>query len=72
MQCVSFAKSNLQILVQTDENPAWEVTQSFVDKWWWLLGDEVVSQADFWRAERGEEPLKVPVVDIGSIVEEIP
>ena len=62
--------SNTSCLDRTDKLKAWEVSQSFVDKWWWLLGDEVIAYSDFWRAERGESSLQVPVIDIGEIIEE--
>jgi len=36
---------------------AWELPAAFVDKWWWLLDDQVVGMTNFWREQRAEEPL---------------
>ena len=49
------------------------MSQSFVDKWCWLLGDEVFQHSNFWRAERGEGPLEVPGwrTTGGRLVEEL-
>jgi hypothetical protein len=35
----------------------WEVEENFAVKWWWLMTDEVLEEANFWRVSRGEAPL---------------
>ncbi|KAI9737871.1 MAG: hypothetical protein M1834_009241 [Cirrosporium novae-zelandiae] len=35
----------------------WEVSQDFIDKWGWLVDRDTVRFSNFWRRERGEEPL---------------
>lgn len=35
----------------------WELPAAFVDKWWWLLDQEIVDMTNFWREEREEAPL---------------
>lgn len=37
----------------------WEVTADFAKKWWWLMTEEVLDEANFWRMQRGEEVLDV-------------
>lgn len=43
---------------------AWEVTEPFARKWYWLLGgcDELLASTNYWRATRGEAALRVPGV----------
>lgn len=36
----------------------WEVTQSFVDGWWWCLDRRILSVANEWRRGRGEGRLR--------------
>ena len=50
---------------------AWEMSQTFMMKWGWLVDDEVIRCSNFWRAERGEGPLIVPTEFRGSVLEEI-
>lgn len=35
----------------------WEVEENFAVKWWWLMTDEVLEEANFWRVSREEVPL---------------
>ena len=37
----------------------WEVHADFRKKWWWLMTDEVLDEANYWRIQRGEEKLDV-------------
>jgi len=37
----------------------WEVSPEFVRKWWFLMDDGVMRTTNFWRSQRGEEPLVV-------------
>ncbi|KIW03649.1 uncharacterized protein PV09_04972 [Verruconis gallopava] len=36
---------------------SWEVTAKFVKKWWFLIDESVLRSTNFWRAQRGEDPL---------------
>ncbi|KAH8812679.1 hypothetical protein F5884DRAFT_314988 [Xylogone sp. PMI_703] len=36
---------------------SWEFPEQFVDKWWWLLDEEIIAMTNFWREERAVEPL---------------
>ena len=51
-------------------SPAWEVSQSFVTNWAWLVDIESIRSSNFWRAERGEGPLVIPDLS-GGILGEI-
>lgn len=31
----------------------WEVTEQWAEKWWFLLDNEIVENANFWRLQRG-------------------
>lgn len=42
----------------------WEVQESFANKWWWLITEEVLEETNFWRVSRGENPLL-----LGSLIE---
>ena len=37
----------------------WEVSQEFCSKWGWLLDESTIRYSNFWRAERGELPLRL-------------
>jgi hypothetical protein len=39
---------------------AWELSKKFVEKWWFLLDEDVLKSTNFWRAQRLEEPLVLP------------
>lgn len=39
---------------------AWELPEQFVEKWWWILDEDLVEMTNYWREERGEEPLVWP------------
>jgi hypothetical protein len=47
---------------------AWEVTEPFVKKWWWLLEgcNEIIESTNYWRAKRGEGELATDVSLHGS------
>ena len=36
---------------------AWEVPRVFAEKWWWLLDNDIIEMTNYWREEKGEEPL---------------
>ena len=38
-------------------------------KWAWLIDDETIRCSNFWRSERGEDPLAMPDLS-GYILEE--
>ncbi|KAK3356318.1 hypothetical protein B0T25DRAFT_134459 [Lasiosphaeria hispida] len=35
----------------------WEIPAAFIEKWWWLLDEEIVTMTNFWREERADIPL---------------
>lgn len=35
----------------------WELSEEFLEKWWFLVDETIVDQTNFWRMERGEEVL---------------
>jgi hypothetical protein len=35
----------------------WELQDEFTDKWWFLLDEEIVNLTNWWRSERGDDPL---------------
>jgi hypothetical protein len=39
------------------DSRGWELPASFVDKWWFLIDEEVVDSTNFWRRERGDPEL---------------
>jgi hypothetical protein len=39
---------------------SWELPESFVKKWWFLLDDELLRMTNYWRMQRSQEPLTVP------------
>ncbi|KAH8659997.1 hypothetical protein BX600DRAFT_467060 [Xylariales sp. PMI_506] len=47
---------------------SWEVTETFFQKWRYLLGqcEELIQSSNRWRAERGEEPLVIDVTDMAN------
>ena len=49
---------------------AWEISQTFLTNWTWLVDHELLRSSNFWRAERGEGPLVLPYVS-GGVLEEI-
>ena len=49
---------------------AWEISQAFLTNWTWLVDHDLLRSSNFWRAERGENPLMLPDFS-GGILEEI-
>lgn len=39
----------------------WEVSESMVRKWPWLITDELLRSTNYWRAKRMEEPIKLRI-----------
>lgn len=35
----------------------WEMHEEFVNKWWWVIADDILEETNFWRVSRGEAPL---------------
>ncbi|KAL6909300.1 hypothetical protein GGI43DRAFT_380096 [Trichoderma evansii] len=35
----------------------WEMQEEFVNKWWWVIADDILEETNFWRVSRGEAPL---------------
>ena len=42
------------------EPRSWEFAADFVQRWWFLLDDEILWMTNFWRCQRQEEPLRLP------------
>lgn len=40
---------------------AWELTEDFVQKWWFLLDEEMLESTNFWRVQRLEHALELPI-----------
>jgi hypothetical protein len=40
----------------------WEVSEEFAKKWWFLVDEGVIQTTNFWRSQRGEKPLRSPLV----------
>lgn len=36
------------------DSRGWELTEAFVDKWWFLMDESTVAGTNWWRRERGE------------------
>lgn len=41
------------------EEGAWEISERFAIKWWFLMGEEVLTGTNMWRGMRGERRLGV-------------
>ncbi|KFZ12980.1 hypothetical protein V501_03934 [Pseudogymnoascus sp. VKM F-4519 (FW-2642)] len=37
----------------------WEIGEQFVDKWWFLLDQDIIQTTNFWRFQRSENALKL-------------
>ncbi|KAL7917411.1 hypothetical protein ACQKWADRAFT_325765 [Trichoderma austrokoningii] len=37
----------------------WEMQEEFVNKWWWVIADDILEETNFWRVSRGEAPLSL-------------
>lgn len=46
------------------EPAGWEIRPEFARKWWFLMDDSIISTTNFWRGQRGEEPLVVSSLSI--------
>ncbi|KAL8944181.1 MAG: hypothetical protein Q9216_000605 [Gyalolechia sp. 2 TL-2023] len=58
--CRSFHHDGLKVWGGQPWSPVgWEFSQSFADRWGWLLDAACVESSNFWRFERGEPPLKL-------------
>ncbi|KAL2049710.1 hypothetical protein ABVK25_010051 [Lepraria finkii] len=42
------------------DTQAWEVSQTFATNWAWLMDEKTIRSSNFWRGERGEDPLVLP------------
>lgn len=58
--CHSFHSDSLRVWGAQPWSPiGWEFSQTFVDKWGWLLDAATIDTSNFWRFERGEAPLRL-------------
>lgn len=39
---------------------SWEVGPNFAHKWWFLMDEKIISITNFWRSQRGDEPVVLP------------
>lgn len=35
----------------------WEMQEEFVNRWWWVIADDILEETNFWRVSRGEAPI---------------
>jgi Domain of unknown function (DUF3425) len=55
---LDMASGDLKVWGSAPWDPAaWEVGPDFAKKWWFLLDDGIIHTTNFWRGQRGEEPL---------------
>lgn len=40
----------------------WEISEDFAKKWWFLVDDGIIQTTNFWRSQRGEKPLALPML----------
>ncbi|UZJ53733.1 hypothetical protein CBS101457_003053 [Exobasidium rhododendri] len=40
------------------DEEAWEVSETFAQKWWFLLDDKILRRTAWWRRQRGLPPIK--------------
>lgn len=52
------------------EKTGWEIGERFAKKWWFLMSEEILETANFWRAARGEGRLSMSGVK-GSVLGEV-
>lgn len=59
------------------DEKGWEVGERFAVKWWFLMSDEVLQVANWWRGLRGEKNLSIVIKDWhkdgfrkGNVIEE--
>lgn len=38
----------------------WEVSEAFINKWWFVLDASILQSTNFWRGQRGERPIGRP------------
>lgn len=58
--CRSFHHDGLKVWGGQPWSPVgWEFSQSFADRWGWLLDAACVESSNFWRFERSEPPLRL-------------
>ncbi len=52
------SSNDIKVWGSTPWDPfGWEVGPQFAKKWWFLMDDGILQSSNFWRAQRGEEPL---------------
>lgn len=57
---VDMASSDLKVWGKMPWDPmGWEVGPQFAKKWWFLMDEGILRTSNFWRAQRGEEELRV-------------
>lgn len=40
----------------------WEISEDFANKWWFLVDEGIIQTTNFWRSQRGETPLILPLL----------
>jgi hypothetical protein len=57
---LDMSTGDLKVWGSVPWDPAgWEIGPAFARKWWFLLDDGIMHMTNFWRAQRGEEPLVI-------------
>lgn len=58
--CIGEADDTGQIIIWGEDpydEVSWEVSQSLLERWGWLLGQDFVDRSNAWRTQRGAPPL---------------
>ncbi|KAH7411200.1 hypothetical protein BKA64DRAFT_375876 [Cadophora sp. MPI-SDFR-AT-0126] len=64
------ASNDIKVWGATSWDPiGWEISPKFAKKWWFLIDDGILQTANFWRSQRGEEPLPLDPTLLPSLVE---
>jgi hypothetical protein len=64
--------SDLKVWGSTPWDPAgWEVGPEFARKWWFLIDDGIIHTTNFWRSQRGEEPLSLAPPNFVSLARDL-
>jgi hypothetical protein len=63
--CNEMATDELKVWGAVPWEPmSWELSKGFVEKWWFILDDDILHVTNFWRMQRGEARLVLPKLTI--------
>lgn len=58
--CLDLQEGAMMVWGEVAWDPrGWEVSQQFTQRWWFLLDEEMIRTTNFWRRQRGENPLEI-------------